>query len=132
MSLLGSDLLIEVVEFNNGEVTTKIVPFRTYTSYAMWVENQRTLPGVRRVEKLERRCEIYMLDKVWVATVSDENDSPGPAVYVAPYMSATADNLLAIIRKQQGVPDGEDLLDWMDLRGKTAVWDTYYVETGEE
>lgn len=66
---------------------------------------------------------------VWVATISDENDSPGPAVYV----SDTQDNLLKVIRKQQGIPDDvEDELEWMDERGKTAVWDSYYVETGDE
>lgn len=66
--------------------------------------------------------------KVWVATVSDENDDPGPAVYV----SNTEDNLITVIRKQQGIPDDAELLEWLDDHGKVAVWDSYYVETGEE
>jgi hypothetical protein len=62
--------------------------------------------------------------KVWVATVSDDNDSPGPAVYV----SDTDENLIKVMREQQGIPDDEDILEWFEANGKVAVWDSYYVE----
>lgn len=66
---------------------------------------------------------------VWVATVTgDEMDYGRPAVYVAP----TEDDLITVIRKQNGIPDSAELLEWLEEHHMVAVWDSHYVEKGND
>ena len=68
--------------------------------------------------------------KVWVATVTDDDNDYGRPSAI--YVSDTQENLVTVMRKQQGIPAGKDELEWFEAHGKVAVWEPYYVETGDE
>jgi len=98
------------------------------TTRLAWATQAQVHATLALVASMPAVADRELPPKVWVATVFEYGKNQRPAVYVSP----TEDDLMAVVRKQQGVDYNADVMLWMDRKGRVLNIDSYYVENADD
>jgi hypothetical protein len=127
---------VRTVDHNYEELKRTTLTFDNSIVAMAWLQGQYEMPGIGGVEYVtsgslggkdeELEFTIHKQQIVFVATATTADTICGkPAIYV----SNTIEDLMEVVRKQNGIPDAsKDAYYWFEERGGSLHVDTYYVE----